>query len=100
MDYISSLQINGRYTFTRLEALAALEITPEAFKLSALRLIKKNQLIRPKKGFYVVVPTEFQGTGAPPTAWYIDLLMKYSHQKYYVGILSAAASHGAAHQQP
>lgn len=100
MDYISSLQINGRYTFTRSEALAALEITPEAFKLSALRLIKKSQLIRPKKGFYVVVPTEFQGAGAPPVAWYIDPLMKYSHQQYYVGILSAAALYGAAHQQP
>ncbi len=99
-EYTSTLQISGRYTFTREDALAALKITPEALKLTALRLIKKNQLMRPKKGFYVIVPTEYQGAGAPPVTWYIDSLMKYSNQNYYVSLLSAAALHGAAHQQP
>lgn len=99
-EYTSTLQIGGRYTFTREDALAALKITPEALKLTALRLIKKNQLMRPKKGFYVIVPTEYQGAGALPVTWYIDSLMKYSNQNYYVSLLSAAALHGAAHQQP
>jgi len=99
-DYIASLQISGRYTFTRDEALTALQITPNAFKLSALRLIKKKYLMRPKQCFYVIVPTEYRVAGSPPVTWYIDSLMRDSKQDYYVGLLSAAALHGAAHQQP
>jgi hypothetical protein len=40
--YITTLQMSGRYTFTRDEALHSLQITPEAFKLAAMRLIKKT----------------------------------------------------------
>jgi predicted transcriptional regulator of viral defense system len=97
--YINSLQINGRYTFTRPEAMAALQITPNAFKLAALRLAKKKRLVRLKNNFYVIVPTEYQEVGAPPAAWFIDYLMRFKQQPYYVGLLSAAALHGAAHQQ-
>ncbi len=98
-NYIDSLQSNGRYTFTRLEAIAALQITPNAFKLAALRLAKKKRLVRLKNNFYAIVPTEYQEVGAPPVAWFIDHLMQFNQQPYYVGLLSAAALHGAAHQQ-
>ena len=52
------------------------------------------------KGFYVIVPPEYRAVGAPPASWFIDDLMKYLDRPYYVGLLSAAAIHGAAHQQP
>lgn len=100
IDYIESLQANGRYTFTRIEAIATLKITPDAFKLAALRLIKKKKLARLKHGFYVIVPTEYQEVSTPPPAWFIDYFMQFNQQPYYVGLLSAAALHGAAHQQP
>lgn len=99
-EYIAALQMSGRYSFVREEAIKALNITTSAFKFASLRLIKKNRLIRLKNSFYVIVPTEYQGVGAPPAFWYIDALMKYEEQDYYVGLLSAAALHGAAHQQP
>ena len=35
-----------------------------------------------------------------PATWFIDALMKHFSQEYYVGLLTAAALHGAAHQQP
>ncbi len=92
--------MSGRYTFTREEALLSLQITPEALRLAAFRLIKKKRLTRPKQGFYVIVPTEYQTISTPPIAWYIDSLMRYEPQDYYVGLLSAAALYGAAHQQP
>ena len=38
--------------------------------------------------------------GCPPASWFIDALMKYLDRTYYVGILTAAALYGAAHQQP
>ncbi len=100
LTYINNLQVNGRYTFTRAEALNALQISPNAFKLSALRLIKKHKLARPKYGFYIIVPTEYQNVGAPPSSWFIHQLMTFFQQPYYVGLLSAAALYGAAHQQP
>jgi predicted transcriptional regulator of viral defense system len=46
------------------------------------------------------VPAEYREIGAPPTPWFIDELMKFYQQAYYVGLLSAAALYGAAHQQP
>lgn len=98
--YLITLQTSGRYTFTREEALSALQVTLNAFRFAALRLIKKRCLMRPKQCFYVIVPTEYHAVGTPPVTWYIDSLMRNWKQDYYVGLLSAAALHGAAHQQP
>ncbi|MGH7573003.1 MAG: type IV toxin-antitoxin system AbiEi family antitoxin domain-containing protein [Gemmatimonadota bacterium] len=33
-------------------------------------------------------------------SWLIDDLMRFLEQPYYVGLLSAAAIHGAGYQQP
>ncbi|MGH7565906.1 MAG: type IV toxin-antitoxin system AbiEi family antitoxin [Gemmatimonadota bacterium] len=54
----------------------------------------------PRRGFYVIVPLEYRSTGSPPPTWFIDDLMRFLAQPYYVGLLSAAAVHGAGHQQP
>ena len=35
-----------------------------------------------------------------PPEWFIADLMRFIGQRYYVGLLSAAAIHGSAHQQP
>lgn len=99
-EYIAKLQMSGRYTFTQEEALSALHISHDAFRLAAYRLAKKKFLLRPMQCFYVIVPTEYQGVGAPPITWYIDSLMQNRKLEYYLGLLSAAALHGAAHQQP
>lgn len=97
-DYISNLQAKGELTFTKEQALSDLEITENAFLNSALRMIKKKTLIKPFSGFYVIVTPEYRLAGGPPTIWYIDALMKFLKQPYYVGLLSAAAYHGATHQ--
>jgi predicted transcriptional regulator of viral defense system len=99
-SYVDSLQMKGRYTFTREEALTALQCSYDAFRFAILRLLKKKRLIRPRQGFYVLVPIEYQAIGSPPPTWFIDSLMHFYQQPYYVGLLSAAALYGAAHQQP
>lgn len=48
----------------------------------------------------MVVPEEYRRSGAPPPDWYIDKLMKECQSDYYLGLLSAAEIHGAAHQRP
>ena len=60
----------------------------------------KRRLAVPRRGFFIIVPMEYREAGAPPPAWFIDELMAHLGQPYYVGLLSAAALHGAGHQQP
>ena len=55
----------------------------------------KRRLVVPRRGFFVIVPLEYRQSAAPPPDWYIDALMKSCGRQYYVGLLSAAALHGA-----
>lgn len=98
--FVDRLQQSGRYTFERKEALRELKTSPVALKLAALRLSRQGRLVAPKRGFFVIVPLEYKSAGSPPPSWFIDPLMNFLGESYYVGLLSAAALHGAAHQQP
>lgn len=98
--FIDDIHAKGRYTFLRYEAFEALGISNNALKLALSRQIKKKRIIKPVNGFYVIVPLEYSISGAPPASWFIDDLMKFLELPYYVALLSAAALHGAAHQQP
>jgi predicted transcriptional regulator of viral defense system len=99
-DLVDAQQAGGRYVLTRDEALRALGVSDEAIKKATQRLVAKHRLAVPRRGFFVVVPVEYRDAGAPPPSWFIDDLMRFHDQPYYVGLLSAAALHGAAHQQP
>lgn len=99
-DYIDSLQSHGKYYFAKAEIINELKISEKALNASITRLIKKHRLVRPTKGFFVIVPTEYMDQGSPPASWFIDPLMKHLDRPYYVGVLTAAATHGAAHQRP
>ena len=48
----------------------------------------------------MIVPAEYRAAGCLPASWFINELMRFLGQPYYVGLLSAASIHGAAHQQP
>ncbi len=98
--FVEGLQASGRYTFRRAEAEVANGRSPVAVQASLRRLKQKGRIVSPRRGFYVIVPAEYRAAGAPPASWFIHDLMGYLDQPYYVGLLSAAAIHGAAHQQP
>lgn len=99
-ELLDSYQASGRYVLTRDQAMRALGVSEEALKKAVRRLVTKRRVAVPHRGFYVIVPVEYRDAGAPPPSWFIDDLMKFLGQPYYVGVLSAAALHGAAHQQP
>lgn len=99
-EMVEALQAAGRYTFNRAEATRALQVSTPTLKKAAMRLSAKKRIAVPTRGFYVVVPLEYRTAGAPPPSWYIDDLMRHLARPYYVAILSAAALHGAAHQEP
>ena len=97
---VDSCQATGRYVLTREQALKGLRISEEALRKAVQRLVAKRRLAVPRRGFFVIVPMEYREAGAPPPSWFIDELMKFCERRYYVGLLSAAALYGAAHQQP
>ena len=99
-EFLDDLQSQGRYTVTRAGALTTLGTSAEAFKKAAQLLTRRRRLASPRRGFYVIVPVEYRAAGAPPASWYIDDFMKSVGAAYYVGVLTAAALHGAAHQAP
>jgi predicted transcriptional regulator of viral defense system len=98
--FLDRLQAAGRYSFTRVEAQTELGLSPGALKVLLWRLGRQGRVVAPRRGYYVIVPPEYRRAGSLPPAWFIDELMAYLGRPYYVGVLSAAAFHGAAHQAP
>ena len=98
--WVEQLQSRGRYTFTRAQAESDTGRSFVATQTALRRLKEHGRVASPRRGFYLVLPPEYRAAGSPPASWFIDDLMRYLDQPYYVGLLSAAAIYGAAHQQP
>ena len=99
--YIDGLQSDGRFTFTVDELRKeASDHSESALKAALFRIVKKGFVAPVRKGFYTIVPPEYRVRGTIPPVLYIDDLMHYLGRDYYVSLLSAAALHGAGHQQP
>ena len=99
-EFVDCLQAKGRYVFTKQEARQATKESDSVLKLSLWRLAKKRRVKLVREGFYIIVPLEYASSGVLPPDWFIADLMKFIGQPYYVGLLAAAAIHGASHQQP
>ncbi len=97
--FVDDTQAAGRYTFSSSEARDALDVSEIALDNALRRQKDRGRLVAPRRGFFVIVPTEYRAAGAPPPSWFIDDLMRFLGQPYYVGLLSAAGLHGASHQQ-
>ncbi len=100
LEFITYLRTQGRYFFTIQEAEIALSLNKIATINAIRRLRLKNLVASPARGFYVIVPPEYQVLGCLPADMFISDLMKYLELPYYVGFLSAAQYFGAAHQKP
>jgi predicted transcriptional regulator of viral defense system len=98
-DYVDALQRQGRYGFDRKALETALAASPEAVSKALHRLAKKNRVLKIRRGFHSIIPVEFSTKGTIPPDWFIDDLMRHLECAYYIGLQSAAAFHGAAHQQ-
>ena len=99
-SFVDDLQARGRYTFTRADIEGAHDRSEIGIQAALRRLKQRGRVVSPRRGFYVVVPVEYRSAGSPPASWFIHDLMRFLKQPYYVGLLSSAAIHGAAHQQP
>lgn len=98
--YIDSLVAHGRHHFTTEAAIEAIGGSSSAVRAQLRRLKRRGRIADPMRSFHVVVPPEYRRLGCLPAEHFIDQLMEYLGEPYYVALLSAAERHGAAHQRP
>jgi len=90
----------GRHWITTDEIAATLAIPAEQVPPIVARLRRAGRMFSPTRGGYVPIPAEYRSWRAVPASHFIDPMMRYLGHEYYVGFLSAAEVHGAAHQRP
>ena len=99
-EYTAKLASSGSYHFTTSEVIAAVGGSPATVRAQLRRLKRQGLIAEPTRGFHVIVPPEYKRLGCLPATQFIDQLFAVWGEPYYVGLLSAAERHGAAHQRP
>lgn len=98
-DYIKQLQSFEEYAFSWEELWKNCHKTETSLKRELSRLVKKNEIVNLRKGFYLIIPSRYSRQMKLPIQLYIDKLFKSLNRQYYLGFYSAAKFHGASHQQ-
>jgi predicted transcriptional regulator of viral defense system len=99
-DYITEIQSGGKLYFSLDDIRNKFTTNYEtAIKFSLNKLFKKGKIVSVYKGFYLIIPPEYQKRKILPPELFIDALFKYLDKPYYLGLLSAAVFHEASHQQ-
>lgn len=99
VDFINAMAAKGRSSFSYKDIEKQIKSSSMAIKAALRRLQKKGEIAMPYRGFYIIVPPEYRALGCLPAEQFIPDLMNYLGEIYYVGLLSAAEYHGAAHQR-
>lgn len=100
-NWIEDLQKEGRICFSLTDTEEKFPFYKRIVLKNALtRLVSKGKICSVWRGFYVIIPIEYQAKGIIPEVFYIDWLMKFLRRDYYISLLNAAVFYGAAHQQP
>jgi predicted transcriptional regulator of viral defense system len=99
-DYITEIRSKGRYVLTLEEVKSKYSLSDKAVNQALYRLKAKKRIAQIRKGIYAIITPEYLRQGMIPPALFIDDMMQALGKSYYVGLLSAAALYGAAHQQP
>ena len=97
---LDDLIAQGKHAITTAEAAASLGVPEPHVRVRFHRLAQRGKVFSPARGLWVAVPPSFRSWGTLPGLQFIDALMDHLGREYYVGWLSAAELHGAAHQRP
>jgi predicted transcriptional regulator of viral defense system len=100
VDYIFDLKARGKYAFSLDDLNKFVSKSSRNINKDLDRLRLKGTVMNIRKGFYIIMPDQYQNMGILPAELFADDLMKFIGRSYYVGLYSAAMIHGAAHQQP
>jgi len=97
-EYVDNLTSHGKCSFSLVEIKKTLNKKEAALRSSIAHLLAKGDLVSPAKGFYIIVPLEYQVLGCLPAEHFVPYLMEYWGCQYYAALLTAARYHGATHQ--
>ena len=100
-QWIEDLPKRGKSVFSKQEVENQFPALSYYSIRNALnRLSKKKKIQSVWRDFYAVILPEYGLKGIAPPIEYINQLMKFLGNDYYIALLSAAALQGAAHQTP
>lgn len=99
-EWINDRELHGQMTFSIAEISREFaSMSPKGLKTEISRMVSRGRIQSVYRGFYVIVPVQYRLKGIVPPSYYIDELMQHLGRPYYIGLLSAAAMHGAGHQR-
>jgi predicted transcriptional regulator of viral defense system len=90
----------GRSSATTAELAALLAVPEDQVRRRLHSPARRGEWVSPAHGLWIPVSPEYRLWGAPEGIELVDVLMHHLGVDYYVGWLSAAEIHGAAHQAP
>lgn len=100
-QYLEMLQSLGKNGFALESIQKELpHLSMIAIKSALSRQTRKGNIISIHKGYYLIIPPQYKSKGILPPPLFLDRFMDYLERPYYLGLLNAAAYHGASHQQP
>ena len=99
-DFVKGVLSQGRYSFTLDEASEATGLRGQALNMALQRMKRDGWVLPFSQGFYLALDVQHQAAGMLDPEWFVDDWARALGVDYYVGGLSAAAVHGAAHQRP
>ena len=99
ISLIEALQAEGKKTFTIEEARRVLDLPRPNIRILLSNLKRQKRVITLTRGLYSLWHPSERRWGLHPLP-ILDELMKFKKTPYYIGLLSAADYHGAAHQKP
>lgn len=100
VEYVRNSLASGRYTFTRSDAAISLNRQGDTLNKILLRLKRAGWILPIGSDFFSIVDPQNRRFGHIPPEWFVEPWAQFKGVEYYVGGLSAAELHGAAHQRP
>lgn len=100
VEYLKELRKAGERAFTISDIVKRFQISNDYARVALHRLLRSGDVISPSRGFYVIIPPEYQIQGSIPAEELVPLMMRHLGASYYVSLLSAGLFYGATHQKP
>ena len=99
-QWIKDKETHGQVTFSIEEVATGMDgKSAKQIRKALDRAVSRGRIVSVCRGFYVIIPVQYQLKRIVPPSYYIDEMMRYLKRAYYVCLLSAASMHGAGHQR-
>jgi hypothetical protein len=96
--FLDDLQARGDLVVSVDEAAKRSTLSRIAAQRQLERLAPRATRLPGRPSAFLIVPPEHRLRGAPPVAAWLDEYFRAQNQRYYVGLLSAAALYGSSSQ--